>query len=103
VGGDEPERHALDYFRAGADAVLIDTFHDGKVGSTGLTVDFEVARRVRDTVRPGPLILAGGLNSGNVVETIQVVKLFAVDVFTGVTSAGRLDPQKVSGFLNAVY
>jgi len=60
VGGDEPERHALDYFRAGADAVLIDTFHDGKVGSTGLTVDFEVARRVRDTVRPGPLILAGG-------------------------------------------
>lgn len=102
VEGGDPERWALDYLQAGADAILLDTFQEGKVGSTGQAVDFQVARRLRDAVQPRPLILAGGLNSENVAEVIQKVKPFAVDVFTGVTSAGRLDPQKVNRFLGAV-
>jgi len=102
VGGSDPEHWALSYLHAGADAILLDSFHEGKVGSTGQAVDFRVARRLRDAVRPRPLILAGGLNSENVAEAIQRVRPFAVDVFTGVTSAGRLDPQKVNRFMGAV-
>lgn len=102
VGGSGAERLALDFLRAGADAILLDSFHEGKVGSTGRAVDYRIARRLSDAVRPRPLILAGGLNSDNVVEAIQRVKPFAVDVFTGVTTEGRLDLQKVNRFIRSV-
>lgn len=97
-----PERLARDYLQAGADALLLDSFHEGKVGATGRRVDFRVARRLRDAARPRPLILAGGLNAANVAQAIRAVRPFAVDVFTGVATGGRIDPRKVRTFVKAV-
>lgn len=103
----QPEGGALEalvagYLEAGADAILLDSYHEGKVGATGRTVDFQVARHLRDAIWPRPLLLAGGLDAGNVGEAIRRVRPFAVDVFTGVTREGRLDPLKVREFVAAV-
>ena len=51
----------------------------------------------------GPLVLAGGLNPGNVAEAIAAAAPDAVDVSSGVESApGRKDLDKVADFIRAV-
>ena len=49
------------------------------------------------------LIVAGGLNSENVGEAINILKPWGVDVVSGVEAApGKKDPEKVRAFVRAV-
>lgn len=58
---------------------------------------YEQAARFRLRV---PLILAGGLNSGNVAEAIQAARPWGVDVSSGVEkSPGIKDPEKIRTFI----
>lgn len=95
-------RQAREYLGAGADALLLDSSHEGKYGSTGRTVPVELARQLRDAILPHPLILAGGLNRDNIVPTLAAVQPYAVDVFTGITDKARLSPSKVDEFVKLV-
>ncbi|HHY95571.1 MAG TPA: phosphoribosylanthranilate isomerase [Firmicutes bacterium] len=90
------------YLEAGADAILLDSICQGKVGATGRTLDWHAARRVREAIWPRPLILAGGLHAGNVKEAVRTVQPFAVDVLSGVSRDDRLDPGRVREFIEAV-
>jgi phosphoribosylanthranilate isomerase len=65
-------------------AVLVDSFADGRYGGTGVVHDWELSRRVKQAVQPKPLILAGGLNPENVAEAVCTVEPYAVDVSSGV-------------------
>ena len=51
---------------------------------------------------PVPVFLAGGLHAGNVAGAIATVRPFGVDLCSGVRTAGRLDPEKLRGFMAAV-
>ncbi len=67
------------------DAFITDTFDPdtGRSGATGKTHDWAISRLlVQSTARP--VILAGGLNPGNVREAIREVTPHAVDAHTGV-------------------
>ena len=86
---------------AAADAVLLDTFKDGKLGGTGAVHDWSVSAAVARDIQI-PIILAGGLNPSNVGEAIRTVKPYAVDVSSGVETAGRKDPKKVESFVQEV-
>ncbi len=97
--GGDPIRCALRFLEAGADAILLDSFRSGKVGATGTPLSWDLARKIRDGIRPAPLILAGGLNEENVASAIKAVRPFAVDVLSGVVSGGWLDPEKVRRFV----
>ena len=90
---------ALSYEKTGIDAVLLDSKTD-RVGGTGKTFNWEIARKVREKIRL-PLILAGGLNSKNVRKAIEYVKPYAVDVISGVESEGRKDENKIREFVRA--
>jgi phosphoribosylanthranilate isomerase len=46
------------------------------------------------------VILAGGLNSGNVVEVIRLVKPYTVDVCSDVRTKGSLDSDKLQSFIS---
>ena len=82
------------------DAVLLDSYVLGKYGGTGKTHDWQLDKRVREAIRPRPLILAGGLKPENVKEAIRVVQPYAVDVSSGVEShPGIKDPEKVFEFI----
>lgn len=60
-----------------------------------------ITRKVRDGISPFPLILAGGLNDGNVEAAIKIVKPYAVDVSTGVESrSGVKDDVKLKRFIH---
>ena len=83
---------AKDY---GAFATLLDAPNPG----SGEVFDWEFAAEVPTGLR---LIVAGGLNAGNVASAIRRVKPWGVDVVSGVESSpGRKDPVKLREFVAA--
>lgn len=101
--GNDPVAYARRYIAAGVNAILMDSYQEGKVGATGKTVSLDLAKKLRDGIYPVPLIMAGGLNSENVVHVIDRGKPYAVDVFSGVTTDGYLDIDKVKNFIARVH
>ena len=63
-------------------AILIDTFSDNMRGGTGKTFNWNLIPKNL----PLPLIIAGGLNSGNVSSLINSISPYGVDVSGGVES-----------------
>jgi phosphoribosylanthranilate isomerase len=73
---------------------------EGPVSGSGATSDWTQAAEL---ARQTELILAGGLNSSNVVEAIARVKPFGVDVSSGVERApGVKDVGKIVEFVRRV-
>ncbi len=80
-------------------AVLLDTSGD-RPGGTGIPFDWEV---LAGRTWPVPLMLAGGLDAGNVGAAIARVRPSAVDVASGVESApGIKDESRMKEFFEAV-
>ena len=82
-----------------ADRVLVDAAAPGRRGGTGRLADWAAAARL---ARRRPVILAGGLDPGNVAEAIRVVRPWGVDVSSGVERArGVKDPERIARFVAA--
>jgi phosphoribosylanthranilate isomerase len=70
---------------------------EGPVSGTGETTDWSAAARLAARAQ---LILAGGLNPGNVADAIAAVRPFGVDVSSGVEARpGVKDPVKIHEFV----
>lgn len=83
----------------GARGVLLDSWQQGVPGGTGRTFDWALAPQDL----PLPVVLAGGLNAGNVGAAIARLRPAAVDVSGGVESApGIKDRTKIARFVAAV-
>jgi phosphoribosylanthranilate isomerase len=90
----------LEYWRpfSGASGWLADAYVE-EYGGTGKRFDWSVVPRKLGR----PLILSGGLTSGNVREAIRAVRPWAVDVASGVESAkGIKDAAKIAAFITEV-
>ena len=74
-----------------AQGILLDTHVPDIVGGTGAVFDWGRANYGGSK----PVILAGGLSSDNIVEAIDQVCPYAVDISSGVESNGRKDPEKI--------
>lgn len=85
---------------ADAAGLLLDAYHPGEKGGTGLRFDW-------NRVESGcslPLILAGGLVPDNVREALETTRPYALDVSSGVEATkGIKDPHKMAAFLREVY
>ncbi len=71
-----------------------------ELGGTGRVHDWQVSRAIRESVRV-PVWLAGGLREHNVAEAVRIVEPYGVDVCSGVRTGGRLDTEKLRGFVAA--
>lgn len=81
------------------DALLLDSRTADRIGGTGVPHDWSISRRIVEAVQI-PVILAGGLQPGNLAEAIARVRPAAVDVNTGVeNAAGEKDPQRLQAFV----
>jgi phosphoribosylanthranilate isomerase len=79
-----------------ADYFLLDTFVEGSHGGTGRTFDWNIARSCAGR---GKIILAGGLDSGNVARAAAIAQPWGVDVSGGVEgSPGVKDREKMREF-----
>ncbi|WP_061239017.1 phosphoribosylanthranilate isomerase [Ectopseudomonas composti] len=84
---------------AGARGILLDTFVEGVPGGTGAAFDWSLVPQ--DSGRS--IVLAGGLDAGNVAAAIRQVRPYAVDVSGGVeASKGIKDAGKIHAFVQAV-
>lgn len=73
---------------------------EGASSGAGETVDWEKAGQIS---KKGRMILAGGLDAGNVAEAIDVARPWGVDVSSGVESKpGEKDTGKIRDFIGAV-
>lgn len=80
-----------------ASGILLDAYRPGVPGGTGETFDWQ---RV-PVHSPRPLVLAGGLNPGNVASAIQATHVYGVDVSGGVESSpGNKDKEKIDQFIH---
>lgn len=96
-GGLSLESSVLHY--ENAKALLLDSYQPGIPGGTGTTFDWG---RIPDKMHK-PIVLAGGLDAGNVADAIQQTSPYAVDVSGGVeASKGIKDAAKIAAFINEV-
>ncbi len=73
--------------------------YEGPKSGRGETVDWSAAREL---AADGRMILAGGLDAGNVAAAIRTVAPFGIDVSSGVeTSPGEKDSQLIKDFICA--
>lgn len=82
-----------------ASAILLDAWSDKVAGGSGETFDWT---RVPSALGL-PVVLAGGLDPGNVGAAIQAVQPYAVDVSSGVEQdKGIKDAVKMAAFIDEV-
>jgi phosphoribosylanthranilate isomerase len=96
AGSKDAHRYALS-----VDAILLDTLVNGKLGGTGAVHDWNYSASIVKSLKV-PVILAGGLNSGNVAEAVLKVRPYAVDVSSGTETEGKKDPEKIRSFVKVV-
>ena len=97
----KPGLDLVQYAEMYADAagLLLDAYVPGVPGGTGEQFDWALIPKQLSL----PVILAGGLEAGNVGNAIAQVRPWAVDVSGGVeASKGIKDDQKICAFINAV-
>jgi phosphoribosylanthranilate isomerase len=67
---------------------------------TGAKGDWRIAAAIAETI---PLWLAGGLTPENAGDAVRTVRPWAVDVSSGVETAGAKDPAKIAAFIRAAH
>ena len=79
--------------------LLLDAYHPGEYGGTGLRADPALAR---DVACRGRLLLAGGLAPDNVAAAVEAVRPWGLDVSSGVERAkGVKDRGRIRAFVVA--
>jgi phosphoribosylanthranilate isomerase len=94
---DEGSLAALDDYVVAA--YLLDTFDPELLGGTGRTFDWSLAARAALRHR---IILSGGLRPDNVLEALDRVRPYGVDVSSGVETSGAKDHAKIREFVHQV-
>jgi phosphoribosylanthranilate isomerase len=84
--------------------VILDSGTSQIPGGTGKVFDWDAAAPLVETMRQTvKVVVAGGLNPGNVGEAIRILNPWGVDVVSGVEARpGKKDPEKVRAFIGAV-
>ncbi|MDD5072546.1 MAG: phosphoribosylanthranilate isomerase [Candidatus Omnitrophica bacterium] len=81
-----------------ADAFLLDSCVRGKSGGTGVKFDWSLAVKAKRSGKP--VILAGGLDAGNVKSAINKVRPYAVDASSRLEAGpGRKDHGLMKSFI----
>jgi phosphoribosylanthranilate isomerase len=87
------------------DALLLDSGNQKLpvklLGGTGKTHDWTISRRIVEAAGK-PVFLAGGLNADNVVDAVEKVKPFGLDICSGVRTDGKLDEHKLENFFTKI-
>ena len=68
-------------------------------GGTGVAFDWHLVEPVSEAHR---IVISGGLNPDNIGVCVRRVRPFAVDVRSGIETAGAKDPEKMRAFVRTV-
>ena len=79
------------------DYLLLDTYVKGEWGGSGKSFDWNVIPKLQK-----PYFLAGGLNPQNVLDAVETLHPYCVDVSSGVETDGIKDSNKMAEFVKRV-
>ncbi|HPF05283.1 MAG TPA: phosphoribosylanthranilate isomerase [Spirochaetota bacterium] len=80
--------------------ILFDTFDSGSMGGTGKAFSSSILKSYRFR---GRMIVAGGINSGNIGSLVRDIKPFGVDISSGIeTEPGIKSPDKIKEILEII-
>ncbi len=97
--GDSFDPKSLEPYKV--DAFLFDTLDKDAYGGTGKSFNWRLLMEVKSLNIP--IILSGGLNSQNVIEPVNGLKPYAVDVCSSVEQeAGKKEAKKMKDFIDIV-
>lgn len=80
-----------------ADMLLFDAYHKDERGGTGEVFDWSSLDEFER-----PFMLAGGIDSTNVVRAIRTVRPYGLDISSGIETNGVKDDEKMKAFTNIV-
>ena len=93
-----PQAEVIEEYSS-ATLLLLDTYNEKESGGTGEKFDWSIAKKVIEGTDQR-VVLAGGLNPGNIGHAIRSINPFGVDVSSGVElSPGQKDLKKVWRFI----
>lgn len=103
VTGESSVREALEIAPL-VHALLLDSGNQNlkikELGGTGRTHNWELSRKIVQNAGV-PVFLAGGLNPGNILDAVQSVRPYAVDICSGIRNkCMELDEEKLIEFSN---
>lgn len=79
---------------------LIDAKVQGEYGGTGIRADWQLAKKAKSY---GNIILAGGINSENIISAIKEVSPYAIDLSSAVEDKpGIKNQQKIKELFNII-
>lgn len=81
------------------EAVLLDTYSKSQHGGTGKIFDWNLARYLD---KKHKLVLAGGINSSNVNQAVEMLRPFCIDVSSSVETNGVKDAEKIREIIEKV-
>lgn len=83
-----------------ADHILLDTWHPTLHGGTGETFNWSLAESTQTGI---PLILSGGLSPDNILEAVQTVQPWGIDLSSSLESSpGQKDFGRVNDLFSAL-
>ena len=97
--GDGFSAAAADAFPA--ELILLDSYQQGSPGGNGRAFAWQEAAEETKKLKK-PLLVAGGLNSGNVAEALDIFHPYGVDVSGGLEDNGEKSPQLMQSFMAEV-
>jgi len=74
-----------------------------QLGGTGRVHNWHISKRIVEEAHHLPVFLAGGLNSNNVVEAINTVMPYGVDICSGIRTNDCLDENKLQTFFQEMH
>lgn len=83
------------------DYLIFDSYQINQLGGTGKTFDWNLLEDffANSTKQ---IFISGGLNAENVTELLRVIHPYAVDVASGVETAGQKDINKITKFVQKI-
>ena len=87
------------------DTILLDSGNPNlkvkELGGTGRIHNWELSKKIREELEI-PIFLAGGIGPHNIVQAIQAVEPFGIDLCSSVRTNGKLDEIKLKALFTAI-
>lgn len=87
------------------DAILLDSGNPNlevkELGGTGRVHNWELSRKIRQELDI-PIFLAGGIGHYNIVQAIQAVEPFGIDLCSSIRTNGKIDEVKLKKLFSAI-
>ncbi|WP_289136095.1 phosphoribosylanthranilate isomerase [uncultured Brevibacillus sp.] len=102
VGGESDVASEIERYAGVVHAFLFDTYDPSMAGGTGKRFSWEQIPKLQESCGEAACVIAGGINTDNVVELVGRYQANMIDVSSGVETDGEKDASKIKALVERV-